>query len=36
MVLYFGCRRKVDFIFNEELESYLDLGTLHKLKVAYS
>ena len=36
-VLYFGCRKKSeDYIYQDELESYLADGTLTKLHLAFS
>ncbi|XP_055327531.1 NADPH--cytochrome P450 reductase-like [Paramacrobiotus metropolitanus] len=36
-ILYFGCRKKAeDFIYNEELEGFVESGTLTKLYTAFS
>ncbi|RWS18607.1 NADPH--cytochrome P450 reductase-like protein, partial [Leptotrombidium deliense] len=36
-ILYFGCRKKSeDFLYEEELQQYLDSGTLTKLYLAFS
>ena len=36
-VLYFGCRKKSeDYLYQDELESYLGDGTLTKLHLAFS
>ena len=37
MILYFGCRsKKVDFIFQDEIEKYANNNVINELKLACS
>lgn len=36
MTLYFGCRTKDEYLFEDEMCEFLDNGTLSELHVAFS